>query len=139
MDQHSTAGRAPSGFGITRTVPPGRSVATLFDPEARTRRELVEVSAWSGGQCVMLSPEYPPALEADSRSGWNLKEQRAGQQQVDRGAESVEGRDKRDPARRDLGDSRHQKRNNAEDKQRHEQAGDQTIAAHLAVIVCVET
>src|SRR4051812_12421333 len=26
-DQHSTAGRAPSRVGITRTVPPGRSVA----------------------------------------------------------------------------------------------------------------
>lgn len=87
----------------------------------------------------MLSPVYPPTLEADNRGGWNLKEQRAGQQHVDAGAERVQCRNKRDPARSDLGDRRHQKRNDADDEQRHEQAGDQTIAAHLAVIVCVET
>src|SRR5258707_15731967 len=31
-DQHSTAGRAPSRVGITRTVPPGRSVAVRGYP-----------------------------------------------------------------------------------------------------------
>src|SRR4051794_32784598 len=32
MDQHSTAGRAPSRVGITRTVPPGRSAAVRGYP-----------------------------------------------------------------------------------------------------------
>src|SRR4029453_13383132 len=86
----------------------------------------------------MLSPEYPPALKADNRSGWNLKENRACQQHVYAGAESVECRNKRDPARRDLCDSRHKKRKDANEEGRHEQDDDQTIAAHLAVIVCVE-
>ena len=40
----------------------------------------------------MLSPVYPPALEADNRSGGNLKESRACQQDVDASAKSVEFR-----------------------------------------------
>jgi len=87
----------------------------------------------------MLSPEYPPALKADNRSGWNLKENQACQQHVAAAAEKVECRKKRDPARKDLHDSRDKKRNYADGEERHEQDGDQTIPAHLAVIVCVET
>ena len=33
----------------------------------------VRCSAWLDGQCVMLFPEYPPALKADNRRGWYLK------------------------------------------------------------------
>src|SRR5438094_761062 len=41
-DQHSTAGRAPSRVGITRTVPPGRSVAAFGYPVF-------------GASCVLIS------------------------------------------------------------------------------------
>src|SRR5678815_3600220 len=40
-DQHSTAGRAPSRVGITRTVPPGRSVAVRGYPSLRAAELLL--------------------------------------------------------------------------------------------------
>ncbi len=55
-DQHSTAGRAPGRAGITRTVPPGRSVAVRGYASRRAAAHSIAgvLSLWSDMPVVGL-------------------------------------------------------------------------------------
>ena len=80
-----------------------------------------------GGQCLMLSPVCSPALLANGRRSWNLKQNQACCEYVCASQESVEGGNKRYPARGHLCNSSHKQGDKADDKQRHEEDGDKRL------------
>ena len=70
-DQHSTAGRAPSRVGITRTVPPGRSVATAGCSRYDAAPSTSNSPTAGAGDDSSLSPRF--GLQFDVNSKTRLK------------------------------------------------------------------
>src|SRR6185503_9617083 len=62
-DQHSTADRAPTRVGITRTVPPGRSVAVRGYPAGQLPPARREVKAYTTRKMNPSSPAGMPSMQ----------------------------------------------------------------------------
>src|SRR5678816_20987 len=92
-----------------------------------------------GSQLVMLSPVYPQAPTANGRGGWNLKQNQTCVECICASSKSVEGGNKRYPARGHLCNGSHKQWNKANDHQRHEEDGDKAVACHLSGVVGVNS